>query len=108
MAKHGIMPKSLVALAKQALAVAKRVLPLYSAKRSRHDFTQAQLFAILVLRQFFQPDYRGIVRLAASRPHRPAANPEAQQHPAFYNPSKSPAKASKKGAIKATFELIAK
>jgi hypothetical protein len=61
MATHGVMTKSPIALAKQALSVAQKVLPRYSAKRSRHDFTQAQLFAILALQQFFQTDYRGIV-----------------------------------------------
>jgi argininosuccinate lyase len=63
MAKHGSMTKSPVALAKQAMKIAKKALTPYSAKRSRHDFTQAQLFAILILRQFFQTDYRGIVQL---------------------------------------------
>jgi len=61
--KHGIMTKSPVALAKTAMEIAKQALPRYSATRSRHDFTQQQLFAILVLRQFFQTDYRGIVQL---------------------------------------------
>ena len=46
-------------LARTALRVA-RVLPLYSSTRSRHDFTQRQLFTILVLKQFFKTDYRGI------------------------------------------------
>lgn len=63
MAKHGILTKSPTALAKQALRVAKKALPTYSASRSRHDFTQAQLFAVLALKQFFQTDYRGIVQL---------------------------------------------
>jgi len=57
------MTKSPLVLAKQALKTAQEVLPPYSDLRSRHDFTQAQLFAILVLRQFFQTDYRGIVQL---------------------------------------------
>jgi len=61
--KHGIMTKSPVALAKAAMEIAKQALPKYSATRSRQDFTQQQLFAILVLRQFFQTDYRGIVQL---------------------------------------------
>jgi hypothetical protein len=61
--KHGIMTKSPMALAKTALKIAQKALPSYSANRSRHDFTQQQLFAILVLRQFFQTDYRGIVQL---------------------------------------------
>ena len=65
MAKHGVMTKSPVMLAKQALQTATMALSPYSASRSRHDFTQAQLFAILTLRQFFQTDYRGIVQLLA-------------------------------------------
>ena len=63
MAKHGSMTKSPKRLAKQALQIAQKALPAYSNLRSRHDFTQAQLFAILVLRQFFQTDYRGMVQL---------------------------------------------
>ena len=65
MAKRPPMTKSPTALAKQALKTAQQVLPTYSDLRSRHDFTQAQLFAILVIRQFFQTDYRGIVNLLA-------------------------------------------
>ena len=65
MTKRGTLTKSPLALAKEALAVGQQALPKYSARRSRHDFTQAQLFAILVLRQFFQTDYRGIVQLLA-------------------------------------------
>lgn len=57
------MTKSPVALAREALAVAQRALDPYSSARSRHDFTQAQLFAILVLRQFFGTDYRGVAQL---------------------------------------------
>ena len=63
MAKHGSMTKSPLALAKQTKKIAQKALPKYSTSRSRHDFTQAQLFAILVLRHFFGVDYRGIVRL---------------------------------------------
>jgi len=61
--KHGTMTKSPVALARAALSIAQKPLAKYSANRSRHDFTQQQLFAILVLRQFFQTDYRGIRQL---------------------------------------------
>jgi hypothetical protein len=59
------MTKSPVRLAKAALHVAREALPSYSAKRSPKKFTQPQLFAILVLRQFFKTDYRGIVQLLA-------------------------------------------
>jgi len=60
---HGIMTKSPVALAREAFAAAQKALPAYSAVRSRHDFTQAQHFSILVLRQFFGTDYRGIIEI---------------------------------------------
>jgi len=55
------MTKSPVRLAREALAVANEALPAYSAVHSPKKFTQPQLFAILVLRQFFKTDYRGIV-----------------------------------------------
>jgi hypothetical protein len=59
------MTKSPVALAREALAVAQGALPQYSSVRSRHDFSLPQLFAVLVLREFFQTDYRGMVQLLA-------------------------------------------
>lgn len=57
------MTKSPVALGKEALRTAKKALPAYSSPFSPKVFTQHQLFAILVLRQFFRTDYRGIVQL---------------------------------------------
>lgn len=57
------MTKSPVALAQEALALAQHALDPYSSARSRHDFTQPQLFAILTLRQFFRTDYRGVAQL---------------------------------------------
>jgi len=57
------MTRSPAALARTALRLARRALPLYSSERSRHDFTQHQLFAILMLRRFFKTDYRGITAL---------------------------------------------
>ena len=63
MAKRPAMTKSPMALAKMALKTAQEVLLPYSNLRSRHDFTQAQIFAILALRQFFKTDYRGIIRI---------------------------------------------
>ncbi len=59
------MTKSAVALAREALAVGQRALPPYSCARSRHDFTQPQLFALLTLRQMLHLDYRGVVTLLA-------------------------------------------
>jgi len=57
------MTKSAVRLARTALAVGEEALPRYAARTSRHDYTQAQLFALLVLKQFLRTDYRGVVTL---------------------------------------------
>ena len=59
------MTKSPLRLAREALKLAQQALSRYSNRFSRRDFTQAQLFAILALRQFFKTDYRGIVQLLA-------------------------------------------
>src|SRR4051812_8280518 len=47
----------------EALRLAREALPPYSATRSRKDFTQHQLFAVLALKTFFKTDYRGIAQL---------------------------------------------
>jgi hypothetical protein len=57
------MTKSAVRLAREAVAVGRAALPAYSSRYSRHDFTQAQLFALLALKQFLKTDYRGVVAL---------------------------------------------
>jgi hypothetical protein len=57
------MTKSPKALARLALRVAEKSLPSQSSKHSPKTFTQAQIFAILVLKAFFRTDYRGIVDL---------------------------------------------
>lgn len=59
------MTKSAVALARETMTVATRALPRYSSHYSRHDYTQAQLLTLLVLKQFLQTDYRGLVTLVA-------------------------------------------
>lgn len=59
------MTKSAVALVREALAVGREALPTYASKFSRKDFTQPQLFAILVLKKFLKTDYRGVVALLA-------------------------------------------
>lgn len=55
--------KSALSLAREAQAAAERSLPRYSSRFSRKDFTQHQHFAVLVLRQFFRTDYRGITQI---------------------------------------------
>jgi Transposase domain (DUF772) len=57
------MTKSPLAVAREALAVARASLPAYSSKFSRKDFTQHQLFAALALKQFFRTDYRGVAAI---------------------------------------------
>jgi Transposase DDE domain len=44
-----------------ALATAERALPKYSHRNSPKKFTQHQLFACLVLKNFLKTDYRGVV-----------------------------------------------
>ena len=57
------LTKSPLALAKTALATAEKALPAYSCPKSRHDFSQHQLFACLVLKEFLKTDYRGLVQM---------------------------------------------
>jgi hypothetical protein len=46
-----------------AYAVARRTLPAYSHRCSPKKYTQHQLFACLVLKEFFRLDYRGVEAL---------------------------------------------
>lgn len=57
------MTKSPLAVARQAMEVAKEALPPYSSRFSRRDFTQHQHFAILTLRDVLRLDLRGIEAL---------------------------------------------
>ena len=61
MKPHIPMTKSPRAVAREALAVARRSLPAYTSARSRKDFTSHQLFAVLALKTFLKTDYRGVV-----------------------------------------------
>jgi hypothetical protein len=57
------MSKSPHAIAQMALAIGQGALLPYSHKFSPRRYFQSQLFACLVLRQFFRTDYRGIVQI---------------------------------------------
>ena len=59
------MTKSPRAVAKEALRLAQEVLPAYSSKYSRKDYTQHQLFAVLALKTFLKTDYRGVAQVLA-------------------------------------------
>jgi hypothetical protein len=52
-----------------AHALARQCLPRYSCKFSRHDFTRAQLFACLVVREHQNKSYRGVEALLRDCPH---------------------------------------
>ena len=62
------MTKSPRAVAQEALRLAQDALPPYSAAKSRKDFTQHQLFAILALKTFLKTDYRGVVAFLGDFP----------------------------------------
>ena len=55
--------KDPIALARAALEAGKQALASYSHPKSPHKFTQPQLLAILVLKQFFKSDYRGMAQM---------------------------------------------
>ena len=57
------MTKSPRGVAREALRVARDALPAYASKFSRKDFTQHQLFALLVLKTFLKTDYRGLTQM---------------------------------------------
>jgi hypothetical protein len=59
------MTKSPRKVAQEALRLARETLPLYSSRFSRKDFTQHQLFALLVLKAFHKTDYRGVIAIVA-------------------------------------------
>jgi hypothetical protein len=53
-----------------AYRLALPLLPAYASAFSRHDgFTEAQLFACLVLREHQKKSYRGVEALLADSPH---------------------------------------
>jgi hypothetical protein len=51
-----------------ALRLGNKHLPVYASRFSRHDFTLPQLFACLVLRQFYKLDYRALEGLLDDSP----------------------------------------
>ena len=57
------LSKSPTHVARQALAVASKVLRPYAHRCSPKLFTQPQLFVCLVLKTFFKTDYRGLTQM---------------------------------------------
>src|SRR5882672_11921330 len=52
-----------------AMRLGSRHLADYGATRSRHDFTQRQLMACLILRAYLKTTYRGVLELLAVSPN---------------------------------------
>ena len=52
-------------VAQVALEIATEALPRFAHRFSPKKFTQPQLFACLVLKQFHKTDYRGITAILA-------------------------------------------
>jgi Transposase DDE domain len=63
-----ISSKSPKAVMRAALAVARQGLPFYTHPNSPKKFTQHQLFACLVLKNFLKSDYRGVVAHLTDNP----------------------------------------
>ena len=57
--------KSLLAVGREALAAAEDAFRSYSCRKSPHKFTQPQLVACLVVKEFLRLDYRGAATLLA-------------------------------------------
>ena len=55
-------------VAELAMRLGQRHLAEYGATTSRHDFTQRQLMACLILRVYLQTTYRGVLDLLAASP----------------------------------------
>src|SRR3712207_4658694 len=73
------MSKSALRAAREALGVGRAALPSCGSRFSRPDYTQPQLFALLVLTQFLRTDCRGLVALAPGRVAGPAPRPRSRQ-----------------------------
>jgi len=90
--------KDPIALARAALEAGKQALADYSHPKSPHKFTQPQLLAILVLKQFFKTDYRGVVQwLAKWKELRDAL--ELQRIPHYSTLCYAESRLLKKGAL---------
>lgn len=71
MSKHTAPPEPkavsvIERVASLAMQLGQRHLETYGATRSRHDFTQRQLMACLILRAYLKTTYRGVVDMLAA------------------------------------------
>jgi hypothetical protein len=70
MSKKGtaLKTETIERVAELAMRLGGRHLADFGATRSRHDFTQRQLMACLILRAYLGTTYRGILELLAISP----------------------------------------
>lgn len=95
--------KSPRAVVLAALATARRALPAYSHVFSPKKFTQHQLFACLVLRNFLKTDYRGVVAHLNDHPTLTAAM-ELTAIPHFTTVEKAAKRLLKSGSARLLLE----
>lgn len=67
-AKEGGKPALIEQVAELAMRLGQRHLAEYGAARSRHDFTQRQLMACLILRAYLKTTYRGVLEFLSVSP----------------------------------------
>lgn len=101
---HRHATKSPLELARAVYAIANRALEPYSCPRARREFTQAQLFSLLLLRQFFRTDYRGLVQLVSEFSELRRVL-ELQTVPHFTTLQKAEKRLLKKGPLSASWRL---
>jgi hypothetical protein len=70
-------------VAELAMRLGGRPLADYGSARSRHDFTQRQLMACLILRAYLKTTYRGVLELLAVSPNLRAALGMAAKLPPY-------------------------
>ena len=57
------MTRSALDLARSAMEAAEKAMPAYSHRNSPKTFTQHQLFALIIVKRFFDIDYRSLEQL---------------------------------------------
>jgi len=70
-------------VAELAMKLGGRHLADYGSARSRHDFTQRQLMACLILRAYLKTTYRGVLELLSVSPNLRAALGMADKLPHY-------------------------
>lgn len=97
-------PKAVILM---ALQIARRSLPAYSHRYSPKVFTQHQLFACLVLKNFLKTDYRGVVTLLSDTPSL-AKVLELQRIPHFTTVQKASKRLLTEGRVRRLLDVAVK